>query len=63
MEFILTDYINNAMANAEYDKIEDGSFVGRIPKCKGVIAFAETLREVRMSYARHWRTGYSWVLS
>ena len=45
MEFILTDYINNAMANAEYDKIEDGSFVGRIPKCKGVIAFAETLRE------------------
>ncbi|OHE59357.1 MAG: hypothetical protein A2Z47_09260 [Thermodesulfovibrio sp. RBG_19FT_COMBO_42_12] len=42
---MLTDYINNAMANAEYDKIEDGSFVGRIPKCKGVIAFAETLRE------------------
>lgn len=45
MEFILTDYISNAMANAEYDKLEDGSFVGRIPKCKGVIAFAETLRE------------------
>jgi len=28
-----------------YDKLEDGSFVGRIPKCKGVIAFAKSLRE------------------
>ena len=45
MELTLTDYINSALSYAEYDKLEDGSFVGRIPKCKGVIAFAKSLRE------------------
>lgn len=29
---------------AEYDKLEDGTFSGRIPPCKGVIAFGSTLR-------------------
>ena len=32
MKFTLTDYINSALAEAEYDKLEDGSFVGRVPK-------------------------------
>jgi len=45
MEFVLTDYINCALGCAEYDKLEDGSFVGRIPKCKGVIAFGKSLQE------------------
>ena len=45
MEFTLTDYINRALGHAEYDKLEDGSFAGRIPKCKGVVAFAKSLRE------------------
>lgn len=43
--FILTDYVDRAMAHATYDKMEDGTFVGRIPLCKGVIAFGATLRE------------------
>ena len=42
---ILTGYINVALAQAEYDKLEDGTFSGRIPGCKGVIAFGKTLRE------------------
>jgi len=45
MKFPLTDYIDSALTEAVYDKLEDDSFVGRIPKCKGVIAFAKTLRE------------------
>ncbi|MEK6583581.1 MAG: hypothetical protein AABY66_01880, partial [Nitrospirota bacterium] len=45
MEFTLTDYINHALECAEYDKLEDGSFAGRIPKCKGVVAFAKSLRK------------------
>jgi predicted RNase H-like HicB family nuclease len=45
MEFSLTDYIGCALAHAEYDKLEDGSFAGRIPKCKGVVAFGKSLRE------------------
>ncbi len=43
--FILSDYIEQAIALAVYDKLENGTFSGRIPPCKGVIAFASTLRE------------------
>ena len=44
-QYILTEYVDQAMAQAEYDKLEDGSFSGRIPPCKGVIAFGSTLRQ------------------
>lgn len=44
-QYILSDYLENALAQAEYDKLEDGTFFGRIPACKGVIAFGATLRE------------------
>ena len=43
--FVLTDYIEQAMSLAAYDKLEDGSFVGKIPPCQGVIAFGSTLRQ------------------
>jgi predicted RNase H-like HicB family nuclease len=33
------------MGQALYDKLEDASFAGRIPQCKGVLAFGATLRE------------------
>jgi len=45
IRFILTEYVDQAMAHAVYDKLEDGTFVGRIPPCKGVVAFGATLRE------------------
>ena len=44
-QFILTDYVDGAMAQAVYDKIDDGTFAGKIPSCPGVVAFAETLRD------------------
>ena len=43
--FILTDYVEQMISLAIYDKLEDGSFTGRIPQCKGVIAFASSLHE------------------
>ena len=43
--YILSDYINKALAKAVYDKLDDGSFSGKIPGFKGVIAFSKTLRE------------------
>ena len=43
--YILTDYVNRALADAVYDKLEDGTFSGRIPLCPGVVAFSTTLRE------------------
>jgi predicted RNase H-like HicB family nuclease len=42
-QFIISEYIERAMAQAEYDKLEEGSFSGRIPPCKGVVAFGSTL--------------------
>jgi predicted RNase H-like HicB family nuclease len=42
---ILSGYVQQAMCLAVYDKLEDGTFGGRIPPCKGVVAFAPTLRE------------------
>lgn len=42
---ILSEYIAQATAQAVYDKLEDGTFSGRIPSCKGVVAFGDTLRE------------------
>ena len=45
VRFILTEYVNQLMANAVYDKLEDNTFAGRIPQCKGVLAFGTILRK------------------
>ena len=42
---ILTDYIDEAMCRAVYEKMEDGTYCGTIPPCVGVIAFADTRRK------------------
>lgn len=44
-QFILSDYVNQAMRHSMYDKLEDNSFAGRISICQGVVAFGTTLRE------------------
>ena len=43
--YVLSEYVELAMRDAVYDKLEDGAFSGRIPSCPGVIAFAPTLKE------------------
>ena len=40
---MLIQYIDKALSKAIYDKLEDGSFSGRIPLCPRVIAFGKTL--------------------
>ncbi len=45
VRFVLTDYVNLLMTHAVYDKLEDGTYAGRIPTCTGVIAFGPTLRD------------------
>ena len=45
LQNVLSDYVNEAMAEALYDKLEDGTFAGRIPACQGVVAFGTTLRQ------------------
>ena len=45
LRYVLSDYVAQAMAQAVFDKLEDGTFSGRISACQGVIAFAVSLRE------------------
>ena len=45
--FPLTDYIQQAMAQAVYEDLGDGTYGGTIPPCWGVIAFGDTLPECR----------------
>ena len=45
VQFILTGYVNQALAQAVYDKLENGTFSGRIPPCVGVVAFETTLQK------------------
>jgi predicted RNase H-like HicB family nuclease len=45
VSYILSDYIEQALTRAEYDKLEDDSFAGRIPDFVGVVAFGSSLRE------------------
>ena len=45
VRYLLSDYVSGAMALAIYDKLDDGSYTGRIPPCKGVVAFSPTLQE------------------
>jgi predicted RNase H-like HicB family nuclease len=40
---MLIEYITKAMRKAVYEKLEDGTYSGKIPQCPGVIAFGETL--------------------
>lgn len=40
---VISQYLESAMAIADYDKLEDGTFAGRIPGCVGVLAFASSL--------------------
>ena len=44
-DFILSNYIDEAIARAVYEKLEDDTYAGRITCCTGVIAFGNSLRE------------------
>jgi len=54
---ILSYYVEQAMEQAVYDKLENGTFFGRIPPCKGVHAISNTLsgcREELRSVLEDW---------
>ena len=43
--YVLSEYVEEALAQAAFEKLEDGSYAGRIAPCPGVIAFGTSLRE------------------
>lgn len=42
---MLLEYVEEAMERAVYEKLEDGTFGGRIPACPGVVATGKTLSQ------------------
>ena len=44
---MLTEYLDKAMRLAEYEKIEDGTYYGRIPGFQGLWADEATLEDCR----------------
>lgn len=48
VNYALSDYIEMAIANSEIEQLEDGTYCGKIPSCKGVIAFSNTLAECQV---------------
>ncbi len=45
VRYALSDYIHKAIAISEIEQLEDGTYVGKIPNCQGLIAFGDTLCE------------------
>jgi predicted RNase H-like HicB family nuclease len=43
--YVLSEYVEEALAQAAFERLEDGSYAGRIPPCAGVVAFGTTLQE------------------
>lgn len=46
-KFVLTEYITQAMAQAEIEELGESGFGGRIPACQGVVAFGDSPSECR----------------
>jgi predicted RNase H-like HicB family nuclease len=42
--YVLTDYVETAIAQAVYEKLEDGTYAGKIPGCTSVVALGASLR-------------------
>ena len=48
---MIRQYVERALRTARYDKLEDGTFYGEIPRLRGVLAAGETLEECRNQLA------------
>jgi hypothetical protein len=48
VQYILTDYVTQALAEAVFDKLEDDTFTGTINSCNGVVAFGPTLQQCQL---------------
>jgi predicted RNase H-like HicB family nuclease len=48
---MIRQYVEKALGAARYDKLEDGTFYGEVPRLRGVLATGETLEECRNQLA------------
>lgn len=48
---MIREYVGKALRSARYDKLEDGTFYGEVPRLRGVLATGETLEACRTQLA------------
>ena len=48
---MIREYVERALRSARYDKLEDGTFYGEVPRLRGVLATGESLEECRNQLA------------
>jgi len=48
---MIRQYVEEALKSARYDKLEDGTFYGEVPRLRGVLATGDTLEECRSQLA------------
>lgn len=48
---MIRQYVEEALQSARYDKLEDGTFYGEVPRLRGVLVTAEKLEECRNQLA------------
>jgi predicted RNase H-like HicB family nuclease len=44
---MIRQYVDAALRDARYGKLDDGTYYGEIPRLRGVLAAADTLEECR----------------
>jgi predicted RNase H-like HicB family nuclease len=44
---MISRYVDAALRGARYDKLEDGTFYGEVPRLRGVLATADSLEDCR----------------
>ncbi|MCA2693031.1 MULTISPECIES: type II toxin-antitoxin system HicB family antitoxin [unclassified Microcystis] len=59
VRYALSDYIQEALTISQIEQLEDGSYVGTIPNCHGIIAFGNTFAECQVELRS---TLEDWVL-
>lgn len=59
VRYALSDYIHEVIALSEIEQLEDGTYVGKIPNCQGVIAFGDNLSECQTQLSS---TLEDWIL-
>ena len=48
---MIREYVEKALRSARYDKLDDDTFYGEVPRLRGVLATAETLEDCRNQLA------------
>jgi YgiT-type zinc finger domain-containing protein len=50
IRYVLSEYVEYAMALSLYDKLEDGTFAGKLPLCGGNVKKGKTIFTVELGF-------------